>query len=184
MSLAGSVLLAGVTRAAAKLSGKVLVVYFSWSGVTREVANHIHHLNGGDIGEIRTVTPYPIEYQATLDQAKREQEARSRPAVAIANSNIDSYDVIIVGYPIWYGTLPMALFSFFDAHNFNGKTILPFCTHEGSHLGRSVTDIKTLCPEATVLDGLALRGGKVANVTTRTARNEIATWLRNVGLVG
>lgn len=182
--LVGPALLSHATGAAEKLSGKVLVVYFSWSGVTREVANEIHRRAGGDIAEIRPVTSYPTEYQATVDQAKREQEASFRPEITVTNDTIGAYDVVVLGYPNWWGTLPMALFSFLDAHDFGGKTVLPFCTHEGSRLGRSVADIHTLCPKATVSEGLALRGGKVANVATEAARNEIAMWLGNVGLTG
>jgi flavodoxin len=96
---------------------------------------------------------------------------------------MDSYDVVFIGYPIWWGTLPMALFTFLEKYNFGSKTLIPFCTHEGSRLGRSETDIKALCSNSTVLEGLALRGGDSGNVKTESARREVAEWLRKLVII-
>jgi flavodoxin len=85
---------------------------------------------------------------------------------------MDQYDTIILGYPNWWGTFPMAVFTFLEEYDFSGKTILPFCTHEGSGLGGSERDIRKLCPEAKVLPGLAIRGGSVKN-----AAETIKSWL-------
>jgi flavodoxin len=93
---------------------------------------------------------------------------------------MDSYDVVFVGYPNWWGTLPMVLFTFLERYRFDGKTLIPFCTHEGSGLGRSVDDIKALCPNSTVLEGLALRGGNSGYVETEPARRAIAEWLNTL----
>lgn len=157
---------------------KILIAYFSKTGNTREVANQIHANVGGDMFEIKTVDPYPADYKATVDQAKREQENNYRPKLTATVQNMDSYDVIFLGYPNWWRTMPMAVFSFLEGYNFSGKTIIPFCTHEGSRLGRSVSDLRQLCPQATILDGLAIQGSSAKN-----AQNDVATWLRQIGII-
>jgi flavodoxin len=85
--------------------------------------------------------------------------------------------MIFLGYPNWYGTMPMPVFTFLEEYDFSKKTIAPFCTHEGSGMGRSVADIKKMCPQSTVLDGLAIRGGDVKN-----AQDEVSGWLREIGM--
>ncbi|HTS53393.1 MAG TPA: flavodoxin [Burkholderiales bacterium] len=163
--------------AAGKGTGNVLIAYFSRTGNTREVANQIHQRVGGDIMEIRTLHPYPDEYRATTEQAKREQDTNFRPQLTPDVKNMDSYDAVFIGYPIWWGTLPMAFFAFLEKYNFGSKTLIPFCTHEGSHLGRSVTDMMALCPSSAISDGLALRGGNSGYVKTESARRDVAEWL-------
>jgi flavodoxin len=158
--------------------GKILIAYFSHSGNTREIANQIHSLVGGDIFEIRSVQTYPNEYDAVVKQAKKEQEANLRPALTRKVMDIDSYSVVFVGYPNWWGTMPMPVFSFLEGHNLKGKIIIPFCTHEGSRMGRSVSDIRKLCPQSTVREGLAIRGKSV-----KDAQSDVDTWLREMGLV-
>ena len=168
--------------AAGKGTGNVLIAYFSRTGNTREVANQIHQRVGGDNMEIRTLHPYPEEYGATTEQAKQEQETNFRPPLTTDVKNMDSYDVVFIGYPIWWGTLPMAVFTFLEKYHFDGKTLIPFCTHEGSHLGRSVTDIKALCPSSTISKGLALRGGTSGYVKTESARRDVAEWLSTLNI--
>lgn len=168
--------------AADKTSAKILIAYYSRTGNTRELANQIHQRVGGDLFEVRTVHSYPKEYRATTDQAKREQEANFRPQLTADVQNMGSYDVVFIGYPNWWGTLPMAFFTFFEKYNFAGKTLVPFSTHEGSHLGRSVADMKALCPNSRILDGIALRGGTNSTVKADSARREVAEWLRKLGM--
>ncbi|MGL4370214.1 MAG: flavodoxin [Spirochaetota bacterium] len=156
---------------------KVLVVYFSHSGNTREIANQIHDKVGGDIFEIQTVQTYPGEYRAVVKQARKEQDDNYRPQLRSKVKNIQSYDIIFVGYPNWWGTMPMPLFTFFSEYNFPGKTIIPFCTHEGSGLGRSESDIRKLCPQAKLLEGLAVKGGSV-----KGAQNTVTSWLSRIGM--
>lgn len=156
----------------------ILIAYFSKTGNTREIANQIHANVGGNMFEIKTVNPYPADYNATVDQAKKELESNFRPNLTARVQNIAAYDVIYLGYPNWWGTMPMALFTFLEGYNFSGKTIIPFCTHEGSRLGRSVNDLRQLCPQITILDGLAVRGSSV-----RSAQNDVATWLRQIGMI-
>ncbi len=156
----------------------ILVAYFSHTGNTREIANQIHEKVGGDIFEIVTVDPYPKDYDACVNQAKQEQDDDYRPKLKTKVENMDSYDVVFVGYPNWWGTMPMAVFTFLEEYDFSGKTIITFCTHEGSRLGRSVEDIKEVCPQSTTLEGLAIRGGDVKN-----AQNEVSEWLREIGMI-
>jgi flavodoxin len=156
---------------------KVLVAYFSWGGTTRGIAEEIHKTVGGDIFEITTVQQYPKAYRPTTDVAKTEQEEDARPALATRVRNMDAYDTIFVGYPIWWGTIPQALFTFFESYDFTGKTVLPFCTFGSSGLARSVDDIKKLCPGTTVRDGLGIRAANA-----KTSSNEVTAWLRKQGL--
>lgn len=92
------------------------------------------------------------------------------------------YDIVFVGFPNWWGTLPMAFFSFLEQYRLDGKTVIPFCTHEGSRFGRSLDDLRANCGSARLLDGLALRGSGVERVARESVRTEIAEWLRGVGL--
>ena len=159
------------------LSGtkKILVVYFSHSGNTREIANQIHKSVGGDIFEIQAVKPYPDDYDAAVQQARQELDSGYKPALKIKFEDIKSYDLVFIGYPIWWGTFSAPVKTFLSEYDFSGKTILPFCTHEGSGLGRSVTDISKLCPKSTLLDGIAIRGSDV-----KTEQNKVSEWLRKI----
>jgi flavodoxin len=157
---------------------KILIAYFSRSGNTREIANQIHANVGGDMFEIKAVDSYPADYNATTEQAKRELETNYRPKLTATVQNMASYDVIFLGYPNWWGTMPMAVFTFLEGHNFSGKTIIPFSTHEGSRFGRSVSDLRQLCPQATLLDGFAIRGS-----SAKSAQNDVATWLHQIGMI-
>jgi flavodoxin len=157
------------------ITKKILVAYFSHSGNTREIANQIHKSVGGDIFEIQPVKPYPHDYDAVVQQARQELDSGYKPALKTKIENIKSYDLVFVGYPIWWGTIPAPVKTFLSEYNFSGKTILPFCTHEGSGLGRSVTDISKLCPKSTVLDGVGIRGSDV-----KTAQNKVSEWLGKI----
>lgn len=160
---------------------KVLIAYYSRTGNTREVAGQIHQRIGGDLFEVRTVQAYPAAYRATTDQAKREQQENARPALTAKVADMAGYGVVFVGYPNWWGTLPMGFFTFLEQYDFAGKLIVPFCTHEGSHLGRSVADLRKLCPRATIAEGISLRGGNSGYVSSADGRNEVAAWLKSLG---
>jgi len=160
-------------------SNKVLVLFFSHSGNTRALAEMIHHQVGGDLFEIKTILPYPQDYDTVVDQAKREQQQNFRPQLATHIDDLNEFSTIFIGYPNWWGTMPMALFTFFESHNLSGKKLIPFCTHEGSALGRSVTDMQQLAPQATILDGLAIRGRSVHG---RSTRKDIADWLAKLNV--
>ena len=154
-----------------------LSAYFSHSGNTREIANQIHESVGGDLFEIVSVDPYPADYDAVVEQARKELDKDYRPKLKTNVENMDTYTVVFVGYPNWWGTIPRPVATFLSKYDFSGKTIVPFCTHEGSALGRSVADIKGLCPQSTILAGLAVRGSDVKN-----PRNKVSGWLRELGM--
>ena len=143
---------------------KVLVAYFSHSGNTRAVAERIAAATGADLFEIVPQKPYPAEYRAVVDQARREIGADYRPALKTDLPDAGRYDVIYIGSPCWWSTVAPPVATFLAAHDFTGKTLIPFMTHEGSRMGRSETDIRRLCPGATVRSGVPIRG------RVRTAR--------------
>ncbi|MCC8143565.1 MAG: flavodoxin family protein [Tannerellaceae bacterium] len=120
-------------------------------GNTEVVAGKIQALTGSDIFRIETVKPYPSDYTQTTEVAKAELQSNACPELTEKVENMQQYKVIYLGYPNWWGTMPMAVCTFLESYDFNGKIIIPFCTHEGSGLGGSVQDIQKLCPEATVL---------------------------------
>ena len=155
---------------------KILVAYFSHSGNTRTAATQIRELLGGDILEIKTVHQYPEQYNAVLKEARQELDSGARPELAAAPADLGAYDAVFLGFPNWWGTMPMGVFTFLEQYDFAGKTIIPFCTHEGSRMGRSEADIRRLCPGATVLEGLPIRGNSVNN-----AGGDVADWLRRLG---
>ena len=156
---------------------KILVAYFSHSGNTREIANQIHKSIGGNLFEIQSVDPYPNEYNEVVEQAKQELQSGYRPKLKTEVEGLEAYEVVFIGYPNWWGTIPRPVATFLSKYDFSEKTIVPFCTHEGSRLGRSVTDIRKLCPQSTILEGLAVRGREV-----KTAQNEVFGWLRKIGI--
>lgn len=142
-------------------------------GNTEVIAKKIQALVEGDLFHIDTVKAYPVDYIETTNVAKAELRNNARPEIKGFVDNMDDYDTIYLGYPNWWGTFPMAVFSFLESYDFSGKTIIPFCTHEGSGLGHSDNDIKKSCPDATVLAGIAIRGVNV-NDTDAIVRD----WIR------
>lgn len=147
-------------------------------GNTEVIATKIQELTGGQTFEIKTVKSYPEDYTETTKVAMQEKREKTRPELAEEVKDMDAYDVIYLGYPNWWATMPMALFTFLESYDFSGKTIVPFCTHEGSGMGISERDIKQICPNAKVLPGLAIRGGSV-----NRADKEVADWLKRLDLI-
>ena len=127
-------------------------------GNTEAVAKMIQSHCDADLFHIDTIEQYPEDYTETTMVAKQELNDNARPELQNPIDDISQYDTIILGYPNWWGTMPMAVFTFLESHNFSGKTIIPFCTHEGSGMGHSVTDIRLTCPDANVADGVAIHG--------------------------
>lgn len=182
---------------------KILIVYFSRVGVTpypdevdavtsasivlqdqerlgntEVIAKMIQQATGGEIRQLITAESYPVEYRKTTDVAKQEQNDQARPVLTSHVENLEDYDLIFLGYPNWWGTLPMAMFTFLEEYDFSGKTIIPFCTHDGSGLGKGPADIAVLCPDAAVKTGFAVRGSKVAD-----AGADVEAWLREIGIL-
>jgi flavodoxin len=158
-------------------TNNILVAYFSHSGNTREIADQIRKKTDGDIFEIQSVKPYPDNYNAVVEQARQELKSGYKPALKTSINNIQEYDVIFISYPNWWSTFPAPVKTFLSEYDLSGKTLVPICTHEGSGLGRSVLDIKKLCPGSKVLDGLAIRGSSVSR-----AQNEVLAWLDKLGI--
>ena len=154
---------------------KALVIYYSRTGNTREIANQIHKMVGGDIVEIQPVKPYPDDYNEVVEQAKQELGSGYKPALIAKVEKIGSYDVIFVGSPNWWSTIAGPVKTFLSEYDLSGKTVVPFITHEGSGLGRIAADISKLCPKSTLLDGLAIWGGEV-----KTAQNKVSEWIRRI----
>lgn len=168
----------GMQAQSASASKKILVVYFSHSGNTKVIANQIKDLTDGDIFEILPAKAYPSDYQACVDQAKKEINANYKPALKTKLKSISSYDIIFVGSPCWWATMAPPVATFLSSYDFTGKTIVPFMTHEGSRMGRYASDIKKLCPKAKILEGLPVRGSNV-----KEAKGNVNKWLREIKVI-
>lgn len=167
-----------VSEAGTELQSKSLVVYFSWSGNTRNVAESVQQQTGSDIFELVPKTPYSTDYNTVLDEAKTEQQNNARPEIASNIENIDDYDTIYVGFPNWWGDMPMILYTFFDTYDFSGKTVALFCTSGGSGLSNTVNEVKELEPNATITEGLHIGSGASSDPD-----NAVAQWLETIGTV-
>ncbi|MDR0622370.1 MAG: flavodoxin [Deltaproteobacteria bacterium] len=142
--------------ASAQTGKKILVAYFSWSGNAKALAEQVAAETGGDLFEIKTLRPYPDNYEDCIDVAKKEQNNAARPELEKNVSGLDRYGTVFLAYPNWWGTLPMVVFTFLESNDFSGKTIYPLVTHGGSRFGTSLNDLKRICPTASVGEGLAV----------------------------
>ena len=122
------------------------------------IVNYLREVTDISIYQIVPATSYPENYQETLNVVQTERTSNSRPSIKDPLTDISKYDTILLGYPIWYGNLPNIVKGLLESLNFEGKTIYPFNTHEGSGIGSSITDIKNSVPKAIVKDGFALKG--------------------------
>lgn len=157
-------------------TSKILVAYFSQTGHTRTLANQIHDQAGGDLFEIVPSKAYTSDYNALTSQAQQEKNENYKPPLKTKVENIASYNVIFVGTPIWWGSISSPVRTFLSDYDFSGKTVIPFDTNEGSSMGSIVSDIKKLCPKATVQEnGLAVRDSDVDN-----SKNTVADWLKKI----
>lgn len=156
---------------------KELIVYFS-RGDENYVSGRIQHLSignteaaakllrdqtGAELFKLEPLAPYSQDYSRCIEEAKADQRRDARPALKGYPDHFEEFDTIYLGYPNYWGTMPMAVFTFLEHFDFSGKTIRPFCTHEGSGLGKSESDIKRLCPTARVEKGLAIHGADARN---------------------
>lgn len=153
-----------------------LILYFSMSGNTETVANYIHDQIGGDIIKLETEQTYPEDYDELVDYARDEQRENARPALATVIENINQYDTIFLGYPNWWGDMPMPIYTFLDQYDLSNKTIAPFITHGGSGLSGTPDNIQEEEPEATVTEGLAIAGDEAEN-----SQSEVNQWLSDLG---
>ena len=155
---------------------KSLVVYFSWSGNTEKVAKSIQQQTGSDIFEIVPKTPYSTDYNTVVNDAKVEQQENARPEIKDSIENIADYDTVYVGFPNWWGDMPMILYTFFDTYDLSGKTVALFCTSGGSGLSDTVNEVKKLEPDATVTKGLHIGSGASAEPDSA-----VKSWLDEIG---
>lgn len=141
-------------------------------GNTEVAARIIQKLTDGKLFQIEQIQAYSKDYNECIEQAQADQKRDARPELKCYPENFETYDVIYLGFPNYWGTMPMAVFTFLEHFNFNGKVIRPFCTHEGSGMGSSINDIKRLCPGAKVEKGLAIHGSRV-----QEAEKHIEKWI-------
>ena len=157
--------------------GKVLIAFFSWGGNTRGIAQEIQRQTGADLFEITLVHPYSTSYNTVLMEAQEDQHKQARPEIVSPPENLDEYDVILLGYPNWWASIPMPIASFLEMYDFSGKTIIPFCSHGGGRFGQSLTAIAKLAPDAMMGEGLSVHysGGS-------TLESDVSAWLDANGI--
>ena len=166
---------------------KTLIIYFSRAGEnysvgtvekgnTEKMVEYITKVTNIKTFKIIPKAAYPTNYQETLTRANQEKNSNARPEIEDPLTNIDDYDTILLGYPIWHGNLPNIVMTQLEDLDFNGKTIYPFNTHEGSGAGSSISDIKNSAPDAEVKGGFAVKGSDAQN---ERANDSINNWLKN-----
>lgn len=166
------------TTEASVENGKILVAYFSYSGNTKKMAEEIQRKTGGELFEIKTVNAYSDDYDTVLDEAQTELNDKARPELSENVKNMAQYQTVILGYPIWWGDMPMAVYSFLDEYDLSGKTVLPFCTHGGSGLSQTDQNIQNEEKDAKVTDGLAISDSSLDD-----ADGDIDQWLKSNGVI-
>ena len=168
---------AGSETPTAEDSSSVLIAYFSWSGNTEQVAQIIQQETGGDLFEITPATPYTDDYNELLDIAQQEQSDDARPELAGQVENWEQYDTIFVGYPNWWSDAPMAVYTFVESCDWDGKTLVPFNTSASGGFGRSLSGLEESASGAAILEGISF-----TERTLGDAQSEVAAWLDGLGL--
>lgn len=164
------------TNIAKKDMGKVLVVYYSWSGNTKTVANFIHNEVGGDIIELEPKKAYTENMNELSGIALKEKNENSRPELKTKIDNIDDYDTIFLGYPNWWSDMPMLMYTFLDEYDLSGKTIAPFVTHGESGLSGTPSKIQKEEPNSKVTEGLAIQHDNIEN-----SEPAVKEWISKIG---
>ena len=166
---------------------KDLIIYFSRSGEnyfggelkniekgnTEVIAEYIQEITGADLFKVEPIVDYPEDYMKCIDVAKKEQQDDARPEIKETLDNISSYSTVYIGFPNWWGTLPMPMFTQLEQLDFTGKVVKPFVTHEGSGFGSSQNDLKKLCEGAEIKKGLSIPGANVYD-----SRDIVAMWVK------
>lgn len=171
--------------------GKILVAFFSRAGDnyevgviekgnTKIVAEMIVDKTGADVFEIQPVTPYPENYKACTEVTKVEQDNNIRPEIVSYVTNLADYDTIFVGYPIYWSDMPMVLYTFLENQDFNGKTIIPFCTSAGNYMTNKESSIPEIAKGSSVREGLGVKG-KDCQENPDAVREKVNTWLAGLG---
>ena len=172
-------------------SKKVLIVYLSRTNNTKAIAEIIHKNVGGKLIAIELQHPYPDNYQATVQQVVRENEAGFLPPLKTKIDSIHNYDVVFVGFPTWGMKLPPPMKSFLNQYDLSDKTIIPFNTNGGYGTGNSFETVKALCPKSTVLEGFSIRGGSerdgellvIEGNKASEAEVKVREWLQKIKMV-
>lgn len=154
-------------------------VGFIEKGNTMILAEMIANKTGAELFEVKPAKKYPEKYDECIDLAKREQNQKARPEI-LEDKDVSEYDTIFFGYPIWWGDIPMCMYTFVEGHDWNGKKIIPFCTHEGSGAGRTESTLKRLMKGASVTKPLSMYGSTAQNRRI-DAEKEISIWLNALG---
>ena len=168
----------------------ILVAYFSRAdenynvgtiekGNTQIVAEYIADEVGADSFHIETVTPYPADYDDCCDVAKQELSDKARPEIQGGVENMEQYDIVFLGYPIWWGDMPMAVYTFMESYDWSGKVVIPFCTHEGSGLSGTDSSIASVTG-AQVLTAIDMRGSTAQKLNDDT-KQTVRIWLDDLG---
>ncbi|MDR3227295.1 MAG: NAD(P)H-dependent oxidoreductase [Prevotellaceae bacterium] len=155
--------------------GKTLVVYYSWSGNTRTLAQQIHKLVGGDIFEVVPVKAYPEDYNKCVTQAKQEIQSGYLPELRDAVKNIEQYDTVFVGSPNWWSTISPPIAAFLSQHDLSGKTVIPFCTHGSGGRAQCFADIAKRTPKSKQCEGIAVYGSSV-----NSSQAQVEKWLQKL----
>lgn len=159
---------------------KILVVYFSYSGNTQTVARSIQEEAGGDIFRVTVTDEYPNSYNEMSDRTEKEMSEQARPELkdSIDEAIWASYDTVFFGYPIWWGDMPMPMYTFLESYDFTGKTVYPFVTSDSSGFGGTISKIQNAASEATVIDnGLSITAGNISSAET-----SVKSWVEELGL--
>jgi len=157
----------------------ILIAYFSCTGNTRSLAEQIAHVSKADLYEIKPKIPYSsadLNWRDNSSRANKENnDSSSRPMISGNVENMEKYNIIFLGYPIWWGQAPKIIYTFLESYDFSGKTIVPFCTSGSSPIGTSASNLKKLCSNNTTW----LSGSRFAGNTSRSA---VVTWINELGL--
>ncbi len=161
-----------------KVSGKkVLIAYFSRSGNSKKVAQYIQKQIGGDMVQIKTKKAYPSDYGKCTEQAQKELEDDIRPEITTKVKNFDKYDEVVIGYPIWWGMAPRAVCTFVEQYNWEGKTLITYCTSSSSGVGDSAAEIGRLCKGAKKTKAFSAYDDEILN---SSLKKRIDKWLKNI----
>lgn len=155
---------------------KILVAYFSWGGTTQRMAQEIVRQTGAELFRIEPVVPYPTDYTECTEVAQEEKNNNARPAIAAEVENWEQYDTVFIGCPVWWWTTPMIICTFAESYDFEGKTVVPFCTYASTYRDETLARIVELTPDADHLTGEGLTGGRIN-------ADNIRTWLLGIGIV-
>lgn len=159
-------------------SASVVTVNGEAQGIVQALARMIQNETGGDLFSIQTSVDYPADRNDLIEYAQEEQDSNARPQLTAHIENLDDYDTIFIGYPIWWYDLPQVMYSFFDEYDFSGKTIIPFCVHNGSQFTGTIQTIQELEPNAKVItDGFTVNESNAAD-----SAEDIAAWIEELNL--